>query len=232
VSWSRNGRDRLLAAIQAQETREQYIDFEMNVADAGPRTRQLIAERKQQLARVVEGLRTGTDPSTFADKLDHLRDLLPLIVRLYNLEQRFGHPAGSEKFYDDAVTALRQENPELSACRSRLETLETELRKIIAVQRGVAPDTGSPLFVFSWARGLTAMRLRGLLRRNDQILSFISILVAILIGMATLWSSNPTWGLLTDLLVGFLTGMGITVGGTVSLQLLAQNYQLGSLARR
>jgi hypothetical protein len=232
VSWSRDGRERLLTAIQAQETREQYVAVEMNVSSAGPYTQQLITERKQQLARIVESLRIGASVSTYTATLDHLRDLLPLIGRLYNLEQQFDHPTGSKKFYDDAVAALHQDDPDLSTCRTRLEMLETDLRNIVASQRQAFPDTGSPLFFFSWAPGLTAMTLRGLLRRNDLILSWISILVAVLIGMATLWSSNPTWGSLTDWLVGFLTGVGITVGGTVSLQQIAQNYQLGSLARR
>ena len=204
--------------------------------DAGRDSRELITGRKRQLADIVEKLRTGADPSTYSERVDRIRDLLPVIARLYSLERQFGHPATDQTLYDQAKDVLSKEQPDLSECHSRLDSLETALRKAAAAQRGQAAqdagDSVTPLFFFSWARGVSSYALRQLLSRYDHLIAAVSILIAVQIGMVTLWASNPTWGSLSDWLVAFLSGTGITVGGTISLQQIAQNYQLGSLTRR
>lgn len=233
ASWNRDGRARLLLAIKAQEVREQYIAFDADLTHGGQRTSAFVEQRKVQLAHIVESLRTGTSPAGYVDKVERLRDLLPLIGRFYSLERDFGNATAQSPLYGPTVDELAKDDPDLAACRTRLEALETALRNAAAAQRGEEPaDTAAPLFFFSWGRSISADALGRLLSRNDRRLALLSMLVAVLTGLVALWSNDPDWGSLGDWLVAFLAGLGITVGGTVSLQQLAQNYQLGSLARR
>lgn len=233
ASWSRDGRDRLLAAIEAQEVYERYVDFAASVSDTSPKTLTLADARKSWLKNLVEKLRVRSEVVPPADvaKLEPIRNLLPLLARVHALEQRFGYPAGQLQLYDAMLGELAMDTPELAAGRVKLDALATALQQSGGIRPANAPSA-SPVFVFSWGRGVSSEGLRRLVGRYDFAFAATSLSIATFIGMITLWSNNSTWGSPADWLVALLTGVGLTVGGTIGLQQLAQGYQLGAIERR
>jgi hypothetical protein len=69
------------------------------------------------------------------------------------------------------------------------------------------------------------------LRRGDNLLMTVTCILASLIGVATLWQPNPAWGSLSDWLVALLTGLGVGLGGTLTLQQLTANTALPTFPR-
>lgn len=69
------------------------------------------------------------------------------------------------------------------------------------------------------------------LRRGDNLLMTVTCILASLVGVATLWQPNPAWGSLSDWLVALLTGLGVGLGGTLTLQQLTANTALPTFPR-
>ena len=234
-SWTQGGRERLTLAIAAQDQIDAFRQFEETMPTMGPDSLAASKHWREKLETVLETLRKGGDGAlTLGDRIDGIAATLPVLIRFEALERQAQPFMGSvQAAYGAAVAALTAADPDAVAAKAAVDALAAAISqaKVAARAAGAAVGAESQLFVFGWARGLSELALRARLRRYDVIVQLFSIAVACALGMLTLWSPDPTWGSLGDYVVALLTGLTFTIGGTVTLQALAQNYPLGRLAR-
>lgn len=161
-------------------------------------------------------------------------ELLPRLLRLeqeyFKVEQR---TAALLSARSAAFASLESEVLERSPANALLDTYAAALaagrpRGLVSAQAEASPATSLNLPPPVLVSRREALKY---LRRVDNLLVMLTCILASLVGVATLWQPNPAWGSLSDWLLAALTGLGVGLGGTLTLQQLTANAALPTFPR-
>lgn len=234
AGWQNSGRRRALQAAQALALSGEYqaLSIAIPPPDGGTfKSRTIVNRIAKRLDDIVDALRT-VSTADFATDLDDLSARLPLLHRFVELEKSFaalGAPAAAGPAHAAAETALAT-IPLLPDAGAKLDEFARQLAaaRLPSPAKGLASNAPGEFFVK--LRGQTAAALRALVARVDAILLYTTIVLVALVGVATLWRPDATWGSLGDVLVALFTGFAATSAGTAGLRELTSQYKLGKIA--
>jgi hypothetical protein len=169
----------------------------------------------------------------YSDPLTNWGRRLPLVHRFAPLEAAY-RSAGAkpewDQVYNEARAAVDADVAPGNA-QDKLTALKNVIGKNLASSRVAGSSAEDPPeFFFTWRGAATAGELLRTVKWLDYAIMGFSILIATAVAVVTLWKSDPTWGDAGDFLLAFLTGLGLALGGALSIKQLVGGYRLGQVA--
>jgi hypothetical protein len=223
--WQKDGRRRAVQSLAAARLGEQFDGL---VSTGLSKTSEVIAVLTAELAAMRAVLESDR-AADFDARLKLLAGRPALAQRFADIEARhnaLNRPAAAVTTARNAAAAALTGAETDAAAKAALD----DYAALVASNgMAVAAAPGGVVDAVAVPSRWPAWMLETWILRTDTVITTVLVILAALIGVTTLWSGNPAWGSLKDVIIAFLAGAGLGLGGTLSLEQLSAPKPLGTI---
>lgn len=232
ADYQNHGRRRALqtaAALRHRSTAQQMLR-DPKLAAASD-SHGILSEIVAELETLLNDL-AMTRTADHAVRLETLEKRLDAIALFAALEVRYRAltPPAAKDEYTAARKAMAADALPTDVA-DKIDRLETAIAAAEAPNRRIGPTDAAQRFFGDW-KSSSPVQILAAVQRLDDFIVYLSIVLAALVGVVTLWQSNPAWGSLGDILVALFTGAAGTVTGALGIRELVSTYRLGTISPR